>query len=155
MRPLKPLAPLSEEDRAYLARGPVYLFDGVCVLCSGAVQYTLKHETPDKTPTRFVAIQSALGRRISEAYGNPPDNPHTFLWFENGEVFERTDAVMGLARKIGPKARMAKLLGIVPRGLRNFVYDRIARNRYAWFGKLDFCMVPDAKTRERFVMPGD
>ena len=153
MRPLKPLAQLSEEDSAWLARGPVYLFDGVCVLCSRAVRYTLEHETLDKTPTRFVAIQSALGRRISEAYGNPPEKPYSFLWFEHGEVFDRTDAIMALAHKIGPKAGAAKLLGILPRALRDFVYDRIARNRYAWFGKLDVCMVPDAQTRARFVMP--
>jgi predicted DCC family thiol-disulfide oxidoreductase YuxK len=155
LRSLPALKPLSEADRAFLARGPVYLFDGVCVLCSRAVRFTLANERKSQTPVRFVSIQSAIGRRLSLAYGNPPDKPYTFLFFENGAAYERTDAVIGLAQHIGGKARMAPWLHAIPRPVRDFFYDRIARNRYSLFGKMDACIVPDAATRARFTLPGD
>jgi predicted DCC family thiol-disulfide oxidoreductase YuxK len=149
------LQPLNENDQAFLALGPVYLFDGVCVLCSRAVRFTLANELESETPVRFVAIQSAIGRRLSLAYGNPPDKPYTFLFFENGGAYERTDAIIGLARHIGGKARMAPWLHAIPRPVRDFFYDRIARNRYSMFGKMDACIAPDATTRTRFMLPGD
>ena len=144
---------LGAEDKAYLAQGPVYLFDGVCVLCSGAVRFSLKHQLPGESPVRFVAIQSALGRRLAEAYGVNPDRPYTFLLFETGEAYERTDAIMALASHLGGPAKLAPLMHGVPRPVRNFFYDRIALNRYPLFGKLDHCIVPDAETRARFVLP--
>jgi predicted DCC family thiol-disulfide oxidoreductase YuxK len=155
LRPLPALQSLNEDDQAFLARGPVYLFDGVCVLCSRAVRFTLANELDSAAPVRFVAIQSALGRRLSLAYGNPPDKPYSFLFFEGGAAYDRTDAIMGLARHIGGKAKLAPWLHAVPRPVRDFLYDRIARNRYSLFGKLDACIVPDAVTRARFTLPGD
>jgi predicted DCC family thiol-disulfide oxidoreductase YuxK len=153
LRPLNPVRELSEEDRAFLSRGPVWLFDGVCMLCSNAVRFTLRNEYPSETPVRFVAIQSALGRRLAAAYGVLSDKPYSFLWFENGLVYDRTDAVMGLAKHIGGSAKLAPLMRFAPRPVRDFIYDRIALNRYALFGKLDACFVPDAATRERFTLP--
>jgi predicted DCC family thiol-disulfide oxidoreductase YuxK len=155
LRPIRPMHPLSEDDRAFLARGPVWLFDGVCVLCSNAVRFTLENEYPSSTPIRFVAIQSALGTRLATAYGNAPDKPYSFLWFEKGEAYDRTDAVMGLASHMGGRAKLAPMLRFIPRAVRNFLYDRVARNRYSWFGKHDACTVPDAATRARFTLPGD
>ena len=155
LRPLPALQALSDDDQAFLARGPVYLFDGVCVLCSRAVRFTLANERKSEAPVRFVAIQSAIGRRLSLAYGNPPDKPYTFLFFEDGCAYERTDAIIGLARHIGGKARMAPWLHAIPRPVRDFLYDRLALNRYSLFGKMDACIVPDAATRARFTLPGD
>lgn len=144
---------LGAEDKAFLASGPVYLFDGVCVLCSGAVRFSLRHQLPDEPPVRFVAIQSALGRRLAEAYGVNPERPYTFLLFDKGEAYERTDAIMALAIHLGGTARLAPMMHGVPRPVRDFFYDRIALNRYPLFGKMDHCIVPDAETRARFVLP--
>jgi predicted DCC family thiol-disulfide oxidoreductase YuxK len=152
-KPLPRLIDLGAEDEAFLARGPVWVFDSVCVLCSNAVRLTLRHEYPSETPVRFVAIQSPIGRRLAAAYGNDPDQPYTFLWFRNGVVLERTSAIMGLATMIGGPARMAPLLRPVPRVLRDWLYDRIALNRYQFFGKLNACMVPDAAQMARFTLP--
>jgi predicted DCC family thiol-disulfide oxidoreductase YuxK len=152
-RPLRPLLELSEEDQAFLALGPVWVFDGVCVLCSNAVRLTLKHEYPAERPVRFVAIQSPLGRRLARAYGNDPDEPRTFLWFDGGVVLERTSAILALARFIGGPARLAPLLRPIPRAIRDWLYDRIALNRYALFGKTSACIMPDAANRHRFTLP--
>jgi predicted DCC family thiol-disulfide oxidoreductase YuxK len=152
-RPLDAVVALPPEDLAFLAEGPVWVFDGVCVLCSNAVRLTLKHEYASETPVRFVAIQSPLGRRLAAAYGNDPDEPYTFLWFKDGIVLERTSAIMGLARTMGGPARLAPLLRPIPRFIRDWLYDRIALNRYRLFGKLNACVVPPRQHMNRFTFP--
>ncbi len=129
---------------------PVWLFDGVCVLCNGAVQYTLKHE---KQPLiRFVSIQSVEGRQLALHHGLDPDDPQSFLFIENGKALPRSDGVIALARHLDGPAGLIPLLRFVPKFLRDFAYDRIARNRYRLFGRKSECLVPDAGLRHRFVL---
>lgn len=129
---------------------PVWLFDEVCVLCNGAVQYTLKHE---KQPLiRFVSIQSVEGRQLALNHGLNPDDPQSFLFIENGEALPRSDGVIALARHLDGLAGLIPLLRFLPKFLRDFAYDRIARNRYRLFGRKSECLVPDAGIRHRFVL---
>lgn len=129
---------------------PIWLFDGVCVLCNGAVQYTLKHE---KEPLiRFVSIQSVEGRQLAAIHGLDPDDPQSFLFIENGEALLRSDGVIALARHLDGPAGLIALLRFLPKFLRDFAYDRIARNRYRLFGRKSECPIPDAGTRHRFVL---
>ncbi|MGL4636852.1 MAG: thiol-disulfide oxidoreductase DCC family protein [Beijerinckiaceae bacterium] len=151
-RPLPNLTDLQSDDIAFLSLGPVWVFDSVCVLCSNAVRLTLKHEYPSPTPVRFVAIQSQLGRRLAIAYGIDPEKPNTFLWLDQGIALERTSAIMSLARTMGGPARFAPLLRPIPRAMRDWLYDRIALNRYALFGKLDACHLPEAQHAKRFTL---
>lgn len=129
---------------------PIWLFDEVCVLCNGAVQYTLKHE---KEPLiRFVSIQSVEGRQLAKQHGLDPDDPQSFLFIDNGEALPRSDGVIALARHLDGPAGLIPLLRFVPKLLRDFAYDRIARNRYRLFGRKSECPVPDAGIRHRFVL---
>jgi predicted DCC family thiol-disulfide oxidoreductase YuxK len=130
----------------------IWLFDGVCLLCSGAVRYTLDHE---KSPSiRFVAIQSAEGRALAREHGIDPDQPDSFVFIENGQALAKSDGVLALARHLkGTAARFAAIGRFVPRSLRDWLYDRIARNRYQLFGRSDACLRPDAAMRGRFVLP--
>ena len=129
---------------------PIWLFDGVCVLCNGAVQYTLKHE---KEPLiRFVSIQSVEGRQLAVQHGLNPDDPQTFLFIENGEALPRSDGVIALTRHLDGPAGLIPLLRFLPKILRDFAYDRIARNRYRLFGRKPECTIPDPGTRHRFVL---
>ncbi|WP_165793564.1 thiol-disulfide oxidoreductase DCC family protein [Hyphococcus luteus] len=129
----------------------IYLFDGHCVLCSRGVRYVLKYERSPEL--RFVAIQSEEGRRLAEANGVDPERPHTFLYVENGAALQRSDAVFALARKIGGPVRRFLFLRRLPRPVRDFFYDRIARNRYALFGRMKECYLPAPETRARFTLP--
>jgi predicted DCC family thiol-disulfide oxidoreductase YuxK len=129
----------------------VWLFDAVCVLCSSAVRYTLEHE---KRPSiRFIAIQSQEGRALAEAHGIDPDHPDSFLFIENGAAKAKSDGVLALARHLNGAARLAVILRWLPKGVRDWIYDRIARNRYRLFGRKASCLAPDEKTRARFVLP--
>ena len=129
----------------------IWLFDSVCVLCEGAVQYTLRHE---KAPTiQFVSIQSERGRLLAMDHGVNPDEPDTFLFIENGIAQERSDGVMALAKHLnGVLARTASMGVFIPKFLRDFAYDRVALNRYKLFGKKGVCLVPNPETMDRFVL---
>lgn len=129
---------------------PIWLFDGVCVLCSRGVRYTLRHE---KAPhIRFVAIQSDEGRALAERNGLDPDDPATFLFIENGQVLEKSDAVIALSRHLNGPAGVLPLFRFVPRKLRDALYGLVARNRYKIFGRTETCMIPQPETRDRFVL---
>ena len=130
---------------------PVYVFDGHCILCSRAVQYVLKHErSPDM---RFVAIQSTEGREVAKNNQVDPDDPSTFLLVINDRVLKSSDALVALIRYAGGPARALLPFRFLPRRVRDWLYARIAKNRYRIFGETDTCFVPDPETRARFVLP--
>lgn len=133
------------------AAAPIWVYDGVCLLCDWSTRYALAHEI---TPSiRFIAIQSREGRELARANGVDPENPETFLFVENGRVLKKSDAMFALARQLREPARLAFLARLLPRFVNDFLYDRIARNRYQWFGRKETCVVPDVAMRHRFVLP--
>jgi len=130
---------------------PIWLFDAVCILCSKSVQYTLAHER--KAEINFVAIQSAYGRKLALKYGINPDDPESFIFLCNGQPLVKLDGVMELAKHLNGPARAIIFLRYLPRPLRDWMYVRIAKNRYEWFGKSDTCLMPQASQMHRFVLP--
>lgn len=132
-------------------QGPVWLFDGVCVLCSNGVRYVLKHERHHDM--RFVAIQSDKGRALARQHGIDPDEPDSFLFIDDGKALAKSDGVLALLRHISGPAQLLRVGAILPKPVRDWLYDRVARNRYRFFGKYNSCMIPDAQARQRFVLP--
>lgn len=128
----------------------VWLFDGVCVLCSWGVHYTLRHERD--ASIQFVAIQSAEGRALAARHGVDPDDPVSFLFIDNGHVLQASDAVIALSRHLKGPARVLPLFRFVPKGVRDATYGLVARNRYRLFGKTQTCMTPQVDVRDRFVL---
>ena len=131
--------------------GPIWLYDGVCVLCSGAVKYTLRHER--EPAIRFVAIQSREGRALAQAHGINPDDPESFLFIEGGKALAKSDGVLALMRHLRGPARLLLVGAVLPRAIRDWLYDRVARNRYRWFGQKTACERPDPAQRHRFTLP--
>ena len=127
----------------------VVLFDGVCNLCTHSVTFILAHE---RDPTlRFASLQSQAGARIMRQFGLDPENLKTIVLIANGRTYLRSDAAIGIARHLRGGWRLIGLFKVVPRPLRDWVYDLVARNRYRWFGRLDSCMVPTPDLRMRFI----
>jgi predicted DCC family thiol-disulfide oxidoreductase YuxK len=132
-------------------QGTVWLYDGVCVLCSAAVRYVLSHE---RHPViHFVALQSYEGMRLAAIHGLDPHDPETFLFVEGGVVLMKSDAVIALSRHVNGPARLLRLAAYLPRSWRDAIYDLIARHRYQIFGKYESCHVPPSETRHRFSLP--
>lgn len=136
-----------------LPDAPVYLFDGHCVLCSRGVRYVLDN---DATGTiRFVTIQSAEGRALAVTHGIDPDRPKSFVWVQDGRASSFSTGALNLLAFVGGPLSWMKVFRFVPGPVRDFVYARIANNRYRLFGQTKECFLPDPGTRKRFVLPGD
>jgi predicted DCC family thiol-disulfide oxidoreductase YuxK len=123
------------------------LFDGVCVFCSRWVRFVITHD-PERR-FRFVAIQSDAGRKLAARYGIDPERPQTNAVVWDGRILFKSDAALTVLGQLDGTRALAGLRGL-PRPLRDLVYDLIARNRYAIFGRTESCMVPSAEDRARF-----
>lgn len=124
------------------------LFDGVCVFCSRWVQFVLSLDR--ERCFRFLPIQSERGRALAARFGIDPVAPETNAVVWNGRIFFKSDAALIVLGRFPETAPLA-VLRRLPRGLRDPVYDLIARNRYRIFGRTEQCMVPSAEDRARFV----
>ncbi len=127
----------------------ILYFDGVCNLCNGLVQFVIR-QNPNGT-IQFASLQSETGRYRLEALGLDSEKLSTVLYEKNGRVMSRSDAVLSLLWDLGGIWKLSVLGWIIPRFIRNFLYDQIARRRYAWFGKRDACMVPTPELKARFL----
>jgi predicted DCC family thiol-disulfide oxidoreductase YuxK len=127
----------------------VILFDGLCVLCSWWVQFVIARD-PD-AQFRFLAIQSPRGRDFAAQLGIDPDEPQTNAVILSGTAFFKSDAALQILIRLRGW-RLSRLGSILPRALRNWFYDRVARNRYDWFGRRTVCLNPasDAVRRHFF-----
>ena len=124
------------------------LFDGVCVLCSGWVQFTIARDR--RAHFRFVPAQSVYGRVLLERFGIDPDDFETNAVVERGRVVFKSDAALTVLGEL-PGWRWTRLLRAVPRALRDWLYDRIARNRYRLFGRRDACLMPTPELAGRII----
>jgi predicted DCC family thiol-disulfide oxidoreductase YuxK len=115
------------------------LFDGFCVLCSRGCRFVSRRDR--KLYFRYLAMQSPEGRTIAASLGINPDQPHTFAFIDDGRTWQKSDAAIRIARKL-PGWRWISVLLVIPRGIRDAIYDLIARNRYRWFGRYDYCLLP-------------
>jgi len=130
---------------------PIFLYDGVCLLCDGAVQFTLAHEKTSSII--FVAIQSEKGRELAFKHGQNPDNPESFLFIENGVAFEQSDGAISLAAHLqGFLPTLLRGCRFIPRPIRDMAYRLVARNRYRIFGKRPSCVIPNGESRHRFII---
>jgi predicted DCC family thiol-disulfide oxidoreductase YuxK len=124
------------------------LFDGDCVLCSRWARFV--HARDRRGRFKFVAIQSPYGRALAERFGINAENPESNLAVIDGRVFFKSDTALSILRAL-PAWRWTALAFIVPRAARNWLYDRIARNRYRWFGRRERCWVGDPAFRHRII----
>jgi predicted DCC family thiol-disulfide oxidoreductase YuxK len=128
------------------------LFDGVCVLCSRSAQFVLKHDRDGWF--LFTPIQSAYGCTLAQRLGISTDMPETNAVIVRGRAHFKSGTAIEVLRRL-PRWRWAHLLSLVPRTLRNFIYDRVAQNRYRLFGRTETCMMPAPGIARRFVLDTD
>lgn len=129
--------------------GALLVFDGVCVLCSRAARFVLKR---DRTGVfRLATAQSPLGQALYRHFGLDPEAFETNLVLWQGRAYAKLDSVAVTGRLIGGRWRLLSLLALLPRALGDWLYDRVARNRYALFGRTERCMLPPPEWRDRFI----
>jgi predicted DCC family thiol-disulfide oxidoreductase YuxK len=129
---------------------PLFVFDGVCVLCSNAVRFVLRRER--NTALCFASAQSPLGQAVLQALHLPLQEFATLVVLEGGQAHVKSAAVLSLAGRLRqPWRLLGRIAGLLPARLLDWLYDRVAQNRYRLFGRYDSCMVPDAALGARFV----
>jgi predicted DCC family thiol-disulfide oxidoreductase YuxK len=126
---------------------PIVLFDGVCNLCHGVVQFVIRHDPNARF--RFASQQSEAGRALLESHQLPEMTSVVLIL--NGRALLKSDAVLELARLLPAPWTWAVAFKFVPMRLRDFVYDLVARSRYSIFGKKDACWLPTPDLRGRFL----
>jgi predicted DCC family thiol-disulfide oxidoreductase YuxK len=124
---------------------PVFIFDGVCVLCSGGAHWLMRHDK--RGLFRFAPAQSPLGQALYRHYGVAMDE--TYLLLVDGSVYGKSSGYLEMLGILGGWWRGLNLLRVIPRALRDRAYDVVARNRYRWFGKTDYCSLipPELKAK--------
>lgn len=129
--------------------GPLIVFDGVCILCTRWVRFVIKHD--HRGEFRFATVQSPAGQQLLVSHGLDPRDPASFLVLVDGQSYSESAGMLRVVSDFGGAWRAIKLLSIVPRPIRDWIYRFIARHRYRLFGKYDRCIVPDSKISARFV----
>ncbi len=126
------------------------MFDGVCNLCNGTVQFVIKHDHDDAF--RFAALQDPVGQQLVQERNIDTELIDSIILIDPGVAFyTKSDAALEIGKHLKGYRTISKILLLIPSTLRNIVYDFIAQNRYKWYGKKDECMIPTKETKKKFL----
>lgn len=127
----------------------VVLFDGVCNLCQASVQTLIKLDK--KKSLKFASLQSNFGQELLSDLNIEQDNFKTFIYLSNKQIYTRSTAAIQVFSDFGGAWQLVRIFYMVPKFIRNAVYDFVSSNRYKWFGKKDACWVPTPELKARFL----
>ena len=128
---------------------PILLFDGVCNLCNSSVQTLIKMDKTGKF--RLASLQSEVGQALLEKFSLPKEELSSVVLIDKEKAYLRSDVPLEVLRKLGSGWQFFYVFKIIPKFLRDTIYNFIAQNRYRWFGKEEACMIPTAEVRGRFL----
>jgi predicted DCC family thiol-disulfide oxidoreductase YuxK len=128
---------------------PIILFDGVCNFCNSAVNFTLKRNA--KADIFFAPLQSAAGQKLLAQYHLPANNMQSFVFIEKEKPYKQSTAALKVARHLRGLWPLCYGFIIVPKFIRDGIYNWIAKNRYKWFGMRQSCMIPTHEVKARFL----
>jgi predicted DCC family thiol-disulfide oxidoreductase YuxK len=136
-----PAAPAFDDTK------PLFIFDGVCVLCSGGASWVMRLDKEGRV--NFTPAQGDVGRALYNHYAVEMDE--TYLLIAKGRAFTASRGYLELCRTLGGWWRILRVAAIIPEPVRDRLYALIARNRYRWFGKADYCALLTAAQRGRLL----
>lgn len=126
------------------------LFDGVCNLCNSSIQYVIQKDK--NNVFMYAPLESLIGQKIIDKYNIDTKKVDSILLYsaENG-LSSKSTAALTIAKQLSFPVNLVSSLLILPLFIRDLAYDFIARNRYKWFGKKDFCMIPTPELKSKFL----
>ncbi|NOT75608.1 MAG: thiol-disulfide oxidoreductase DCC family protein [Cyclobacteriaceae bacterium] len=127
----------------------IVLFDGVCNLCNGFVNFLILRDTENKL--KFGSLQSEAGQALLKKYNYSEKSLSTVVLIENNQLYSQSTAVLRILRRLNGAYSLMYVFMILPRFLRDFFYQLISKNRYMLFGKKDECMLPTPALKAKFI----
>ena len=124
----------------------IILFDGECNFCDASVQFIIKR---DNGTFHFASLQSEVGKQLVERF--QLQGIDSVVLIENERAYTKSTAALRIAKRLHRLWRFCYLLIVLPKPIRDSIYDLIAKNRYKWFGKKEICLLPNEKDRARFL----
>ena len=127
---------------------PVILFDGVCNFCNGSINFLIKLDKKERL--RFSPLQSEFGQVMLKFEKLPPV-PNSFILIVGDKWYEKSSATLKIFEFLPWYWKWTKVFWLVPKFIRDGLYDFVSKRRYKWFGKKDQCMIPTPEVRKRFL----
>lgn len=128
---------------------PIAVMDAECAVCSWGAQ--MIHRLDSTGTVGICPIQTPLGTALLKHYNMEPIDPASWLYIDQGVAYPDFEGVIYAGQQLGGWARLTALLRILPRPVRDWLYIRLARNRYKLFGKKDMCALPDPDFQKRLM----
>jgi len=127
----------------------IVLFDGVCNLCNNTVQYIIRHDK--KNYFQFASLQSSTGQLLLKKFQLPQNTFNSFVLVEDDHVYTKSTGALKVLKKLGGWWTLFYGFIILPRFIRDAVYNWVSKNRYRWFGKQEHCMIPTPELKAKFL----
>lgn len=129
----------------------IVLFDGVCNLCTGTIQFIIKRDRNDLF--RFASLQSEIGKQLMQERSIDPESNNSIIVIEPQiAYYVKSSAAIEIAKELGGLWPAIQVFSyILPESIRDSIYELIAKNRYKWFGKKDSCMIPTPALESKFL----
>ena len=138
----------NKPDKSDYTSAPVVLFDGVCKLCNGSVNFIVNRDR--KAKLKLAPLQSDYGRQVMLSHELNTVGMDSILLLEETRLTSKSTAIIRISKYLDGLWPLCMVFLLIPRFIRDFVYDIIANNRYRWFGKYDTCRLPDPEFEDRF-----
>lgn len=126
---------------------PIIFFDGVCGLCNGFVDVVMKLDRTQQF--LFSPLQGETAKKLLSK--QQTEDLDSVVLYDNGKIHTKSDAVLEIFNKLGGVLQLWMFTKIIPKNLRDHVYDLAAEQRYKIFGKRETCRIPTAEERQRFL----
>lgn len=127
---------------------PVIFFDGVCNLCNAAVQFVIEHDK--KNIFKFTALQGKYAEDVLPQFRVNLAEVDSILLADNNKLYTKSSAALRVAKNLNGLLPLLYMLMIVPKFIRDWFYDIIAKNRYKWWGRQETCWVPTPALAQKF-----
>ncbi|MBA8881241.1 thiol-disulfide oxidoreductase DCC family protein [Phyllobacterium myrsinacearum] len=141
--------PSPAELEEIISRGPIIVFDALCVMCCTNAQFVMRHDHQRRF--RLASMQGPVGMALYRRNGIDPADPETMIVVERQSLLRNSDAILGIYARLGWPWRFAGVLKVVPRFIRDPLYRLIARHRHVLFGRHETCWLPEADDRDRLL----
>ncbi len=130
---------------------PILLFDGICNLCNEGVRFLIDRDRRPGGTFRYASLQSRVGQSLLREHGLPTEDFDSFVMIDEGQLLTKSTAALKVARRLGGVWALVAVFEVIPRFLRDPLYDLVARVRYRVFGRREHCRLPSAEEAILFL----